>query len=217
MRMDIQDIVAQPQHHAYLIFGYEPRNESERQYEGVYAIHTEKGLGVDEVRELYEYAFQSPGKKQRKILIHTPNISPQAQNALLKIMEEVTEGTYFFLCVPRGTEILGTLRSRCYMVDISAENEGGVSEEFTQFIAATPKNRLAIVDKMWDQGESVRHGAILRLLQDFEIHLHTTITKNKEKNSENIIRCKRVVQNLRKGIYEGALHKGTVQALAFVE
>ena len=213
--MDIAEIIADPQHHAYIVFGCASEDLSAQKCVGLHTFVLDRALGIDEVRELHGYAFQASDGVQRKIVVSVPQISFQAQNALLKMMEEAEGSTCFFVCVPRGTEILSTLLSRCYVVDVGSVDE--VSEAFAEFIGASPKDRLALIDKMWGKGESVRHGAVLQLLQDFELYLHKKIVSDEAVLHEDVFRCRRVVQNLRDGIYGGALHKGTLQALAFVE
>ena len=216
--MSMQHIIKEPQHHAYIVFGYVPTDLGVGQYDGVFVVETEKGLGVGEVRELQQYAFQSTATQERKIVLSAPGISHQAQNALLKVMEEAGGGTYFFLCLPQGTDVLSTLLSRCYIV---SRNDAGLlsedqSEHFSSFINAPAKERLAILDSIWDMGEGVRHSAILQLLQDIERYIHQRIrcVDGEEKRAE-VMRYRRVTQNLRSGIYNGALHKATLQALAF--
>ncbi|MCY4577193.1 MAG: hypothetical protein OXB96_02040 [Candidatus Kaiserbacteria bacterium] len=215
--MEVQRIVQEPQHHAYLVFGYAPGDLCVEQDAGVFLLETEKGLGIDEVRELQQYAFQSDDAQDRKIVLGASNITHQAQNALLKMMEEVGGKTFFFLCLPQGTDVLGTLLSRCYIIDRDSAGSASVgqSEQFAQFIAASVKERLVLLDAIWDMGEGVRHSAILRLLQDFEQHIHQHIQRGAAEEHVSIMRCRRAVGNLRDGIYNGALHKGTLQVLAF--
>ena len=215
--MGIQHIIASPQHHAYIVFGYMPNELGVEQSEGVFVVETEKNLSIDEVRELQQYAFQSSDVHERKIVLCASGVSHQAQNALLKVMEEVGDGTYFFLCLPQGTDVLGTLLSRCYVVHRSTIDSElpHQSEHFTTFINASAKERLAVLDAIWDMGEGVRHSAILQLLQDIEQYIHQSIQSGGEKEREQIMRYRRATQNLRSGIYDGALHKGTLQVLAF--
>ena len=215
--MKITEVIAEPQHHSYIVFGYTSEELCEERCEGLFFIETDIGIGVDEIRKLHHYAFQSAATTKRKIVLSTPSISFQAQNALLKLMEETEQGTYFFLCVPQGTDILSTLLSRCYIVDKGTTHAENPSEHFNTFVSATAKERLAMIDKIWDQGESVRHSTTLRFLQDFETHIHQNITTADAKiNKTAVPKYKRVTQNLRDAIYSGALHKATLQALAFV-
>ena len=213
--MEVQRIVQEPQHHAYVVFGYTPGELCAERCEGLFVIETEKGLGVDEVRDLQQYAFQSDEAQARKIVLGAPGITHQAQNALLKMMEEVAGSTYFFLCLPQGTDVLGTLLSRCYVIDRDGIGVGEQSEQFVKFINASAKERLAMLDTIWDMGEGVRHSAVLQLLQNVEQYIHQCIQHDEGWEVESVMRFRRAVQNLRDGIYRGALHKGTLQVLAF--
>ena len=69
-----------------------------------HVITLETALGVDIVRELHRYAFQAgDGTCSRKIVISAPQVSFQAQNALLKMMEEAGERHMFLsLCSARN-------------------------------------------------------------------------------------------------------------------
>lgn len=215
--MSIRHIITEPQHHAYLVFGYVPEDLVVEQHDGVFVISMEKGLGVDEVRELQQYAFQSADARDRKIVLSASGISHQAQNALLKVMEEAGDGTYFFLCLPQGTDVLSTLLSRCYLITRSDTGSASEhhSEHFAAFVTASAKDRLAVLDAIWDMGEGTRHGAILRLLQDVERDIHQRIKRDGVGERETVMRYRRAAQNLRIGIHNGALHKATLQALAF--
>ena len=214
--MKITKIIAEPQHHAYIVFGYTPEELCANRCEGLFLIQTDTGIGVDEIRELHGYAFQATGTGNRKIILSTPSISFQAQNALLKMMEETEQGTYFFLCVPQGTEILGTLLSRCYLIDKNTSYTENLSEHFKAFVGTKAKERLVVIDKIWDQSESVRHSAVLRLLQDLENYIHQNFTAGTKEKDIDISQHRKAAQNLRNAIYKGALHKATLQVLAFI-
>lgn len=74
-----------------------------------------KSIGVDEVRKITQEANIKPFEGNRKvILIHgADRMTPQAQNALLKTIEEPPEGVYFILLTDRLEALLPTIRSRC--------------------------------------------------------------------------------------------------------
>ena len=74
------------------------------------------------------------------MLLSAPSISVQAQNALLKLLEEMRENTHFYFFLPSGTRLLETLLSRCFVVE--SVGAGEISEYFRTFISAKPKERL---------------------------------------------------------------------------
>ena len=212
----IEDILDNPQHHAYLVFGTLAESIQPRPGRGLYVARFEKSISVEEVRWLHDYAHQSVGTGTRKVVLGAPGISFQAQNALLKIIEETQQSVYFFIFLPSGTNILDTLLSRCYIIETTDGNTETASSEFEKFITASPKKRLEMIDIIWNQGESARHITILRLLQDFEKYLHRCVAGGGAKDDKHTERCRRATENFRDAIYNGALHKGTLQVLALV-
>ncbi len=70
-------------------------------------------FGIDEARELSRWAINKPISGVRKVaIILADSITHEAQNALLKVFEEPTFGTYFFVILPSGGGLLGTILSR---------------------------------------------------------------------------------------------------------
>ena len=79
---------------------------------------TSKGratIPVDDIREVIricsQYSFQ--GGNRAVIIRDAEHMTEQAQNCLLKILEEPPQNTYFFLTTAHPDKILTTVRSRC--------------------------------------------------------------------------------------------------------
>jgi hypothetical protein len=108
-------------------------------------------MSVDVVRDtLQTYASLKPLSGAKYAVISFSAANQNAQNALLKIIEEAPGGTHFFFCVDSIGHLLPTVRSRCIAVSVSRESrkksEGG--EEAIDFFKATYAERLATVEKM---------------------------------------------------------------------
>jgi hypothetical protein len=74
-------------------------------------------LGIDESRALKEMQSRKAITGSKKIFVVMVDfITREAQNALLKIFEEPTEGTHFFLIMPSVETLLPTLRSRLVVI-----------------------------------------------------------------------------------------------------
>ncbi len=70
-------------------------------------------FGIDEARELSLWAALKSISGEKKIATITAgSITHEAQNALLKVFEEPTPGTYFFVFLPNAGGVLGTVLSR---------------------------------------------------------------------------------------------------------
>lgn len=74
-----------------------------------------KSIGVDEVRHIVTEANLKPFEGDRKVIMikEAQLMTIQAQNALLKTIEEPPFGVYFILVLPNADALLPTIRSRC--------------------------------------------------------------------------------------------------------
>jgi DNA polymerase-3 subunit delta' len=84
---------------------------------------TEKNsIGIEEVRELLKHVSLKADnnyKYTRFILIKNSNLlTMDAQNAVLKQIEELPERTVFMMVTSSLDNILPTIISRCYMIDV---------------------------------------------------------------------------------------------------
>lgn len=72
-------------------------------------------IRVDDVREVIDRAAYRPFEGRRRVVIVDPAdmLMPQAQNALLKTLEEPTSSSVFILLSVRSDMLLPTVRSRC--------------------------------------------------------------------------------------------------------
>jgi len=98
-------------------------------------IRTEKlSIGVDEVRDLVRRSALTPVGRRWQILIveDADRLTEQANNALLKAIEEPTAHTVWMLCAPTSEDLLPTIRSRCRLVTLSTP----ATEEVAGFLRA---------------------------------------------------------------------------------
>ncbi|MEP9384555.1 DNA polymerase III subunit delta' [Nocardioides sp. KR10-350] len=100
----------------------------------VKVVRTDKlSLGVDDIRELVRAAALSPAGKRWQVVIveDADRLTDQANNALLKAVEEPGARTVWMLCAPTVEDVLPTIRSRCRLVTLStptAEDVAGFLE-----------------------------------------------------------------------------------------
>jgi hypothetical protein len=75
-------------------------------------------------------------------------VTGEAQNSLLKIFEEPSEGTHFFLVMPNTQVLIPTLRSRLVVVGREVVTGGSTSEVkdlAKKFILANPAERILLI------------------------------------------------------------------------
>lgn len=80
-------------------------------------------MTVDQVRDIAATAPVMPNEGRRKVyVIHDADtMNVQAQNALLKLLEEPPESAAFILCAANPELLLPTVRSRCELVRTNSD------------------------------------------------------------------------------------------------
>lgn len=110
-------------------------------------IETFGDFGIAEARRLTVRASMMPVAAPKHIfVVCVTNLTHEAQNALLKLLEEPPGRVQFYLIVPKRGLLLPTLQSRLFFVD-SPENTAttAVSQTFTDFHHASLGDRLTQV------------------------------------------------------------------------
>lgn len=138
-------------------------------------FYTEK-FGVDDARELIRKANNRPVEAEYLLLVVRTNfITLEAQNALLKVLEEPPLSTFFVFVIPYDLTVLPTLTSR---FNSQSEREMNVeqskNENFDAFVDQIYKDRLANIDQAiknkdveWQR--SIKQGLIQFLKQQKNI------------------------------------------------
>ncbi len=151
-----------------------------------------ESLGVDEARALKDKQMRAAFDGARKIFIIGANsFTHEAQNALLKTFEEPTEGTHFFIILPRAEMLLPTLRSRVLVVSgtmAGAEDETKVLAE--KFLDASLEERFSMIKKLAEKktGEVVDRELFRRTLDHIERILYTRTAGRRDDATADIFR-----------------------------
>ncbi|MBQ8448784.1 MAG: AAA family ATPase [Clostridia bacterium] len=90
----------------------------------------EKRIGIDTVRSFVSTVYLTPNELDFKMYIFddADRLTPQAQNALLKIIEEPPKRVHIFLLCRNPGALLGTVRSRVISVNMQTFDAGEVRE-----------------------------------------------------------------------------------------
>ncbi len=77
--------------------------------------HPTLKISIDQVREVEHEVSRPPveGRRRVVLILNAENLTLEAQNALLKVLEEPPEHTVFLLVSSSPTAVLPTIRSRC--------------------------------------------------------------------------------------------------------
>ncbi len=130
-------------------------------------------FGADEARELRERSsLGAIGKSPRVFIIATPGMTVEAQNALLKTLEEPSGNAMFFILVPSPGTLLPTLLSRAQRLSLPEGKPRVVEPEVDAgvFLKALPQKRLDMLKPLLEKGDDDKRdvGAILDFLSSVE-------------------------------------------------
>jgi hypothetical protein len=145
-------------HHAYGILGDKEKAKAEirdfllKELKFLTAKNADYWEGEHNVfkiadsRALNEAHLNKPVKQERKIFVIYANfITKDAQNSLLKIFEEPTPDTVFFLVLPEATGLIPTLKSRLIFGKAGGDDTESKAEDF---LNAKVGKRMEIVAKI---------------------------------------------------------------------
>ena len=81
----------------------------------VLEVDAASNRGIDNIRALRDKARYAPSEMRSKIFIidEAHQLTNEASNALLKILEEPPKNLHFCLCTTEPRAIIGTIKSRC--------------------------------------------------------------------------------------------------------
>lgn len=177
-------------HHAVLISAATPLTYSTGQWLEIPQSDQYRlpQFGIEDVRRLISDAHRRPDGEstQRILIVATEFITEEAQQALLKIIEEPPLSTRFIFIIPFGYMFLPTLESRFERVAASEEERD--TRLFSNFKIASYSERLVLIEQsVKDKNQAwqadIKYGLMLYLLQNT-----STLSTAQLKELEYIVR-----------------------------
>ena len=138
------------------------------------------------LRDWHSHKSSTNGK--RICILGAKSINREAEQSLLKMLEEPAENTHFFLVVPNALFLLETIRSRAHIVKVVNEEDKIFIKNAMKFISASPKERIDFVTEMIkeykdDEGSGNLRFNATKLINELEKILYE---KFKIKNSPDL-------------------------------
>ncbi|MCX6756390.1 MAG: hypothetical protein NTX85_03545 [Candidatus Nomurabacteria bacterium] len=163
-----------------------------------------EALDMNEGHKIKEWhSLASYKGKKRACIIGAKFINREAEQSLLKILEEPGENTHFFIIVPDVENVLPTIRSRCHVVYLDKDNK--YDSWAKKFISSTIKDRIDMIALILKSAEDADTSATIRfeaksILDSLELNLFTEFKKDtNNKNTEwvlgEIIKAKKYLRN----------------------
>ena len=135
---------------------------------------TRKEIGIDQVREVQHFANLKPyeGKCRVFIFQEASSLSPEASNALLKLLEEPPESELFILLTSSGGSIFPTILSRCQLVDLNPIALDTIAEQLQQALDTPPQEAMYLARLSKGRiGWALRAARDPQLMEDYTAEL----------------------------------------------
>src|SRR3989344_8109973 len=99
---------------------------------------TYESFNMENSSEIKDWHSKLGVTKGKRVCIIASNfINREAEQTLLKIIEEPAENTHFFLIVPDSSVLLDTIISRTHIIKIDKNQNKEIQKEVLSFIAST--------------------------------------------------------------------------------
>ena len=120
----------------------EVRGEIERQSPDVLCQIYESFM-MDDSGEIKDWHSRCGISKSKKVcIIATKFINREAEQTLLKIIEEPAINTHFFIIVPDASLLAETILSRVHLIKIKQSSDIDIQKDALRFISSSPKDRI---------------------------------------------------------------------------
>ena len=171
-------------------------------------------FGIDEARELSEKAALKPVVADRRYFVLIVDaMTMEAQNALLKTLEEPPGNAAFFFVHPAPQPLLPTMRSRAQIIDLGKIHQGVALMDAKKFLKARPAERLEMLKPLLEKGDDEKRdlGAIISFLSSLERELSRAPEKGRAAGSLHAVyRARRYIGD------RGALVKPLLEQVALL-
>jgi DNA polymerase III delta prime subunit len=173
-------------HHAYYIVGdvhtldavreFLHRQKIDTEGNADYSELTYNNFSIDDTRELTRIQEIRPTQESKKkvFVITLDSITVEAQNALLKLVEEPATYTVFFFIIPSAHILLPTVKSRMIQVDIVGGATRGDIAEAEKFLALSLAKRMeyakSLVEAVSKEKKSKQD--VIDFLSGLELTIH---------------------------------------------
>ncbi len=138
-------------------------------------VRHHRQFGIDDAQELRARASTRAIGERRVFVISAGGMTSEAQNALLKTLEEPPDNALFIFIIPAPDALLATVRSRSQIVEIERDiaDHPATDLDAVAFLETTPARRIDLLKSVLqkDDDDKYNTGAILAFLASLERHV----------------------------------------------
>lgn len=125
----------------------------------------EDKVGIEQSRKVIEHLNLKPyqGDRQAVVMVSAENLTLEAQNALLKTLEEPPGDSLILLGISSEDQLLATILSRCHLIHLkgSTTTDKNVAEKYRkkieELIESSYEKRFQYIEKLENREEFLHH------------------------------------------------------------
>jgi DNA polymerase III delta prime subunit len=181
-----------------------------------------ESLTIQNSREIKDWNSKLPTKENGKkiCLIGANFINREAEQSLLKIIEEPGKDTYFFIITPNTSILLDTIHSRTHTLKYTNEQDKELSALAKKIIDSSIKNRLEIIANFVKENKNEDSSGSLRrcsgnLLGEIEKIIYQNF-KNNTNDKKNIFVLEEIIKGKKYLNSVGASAKMILEHIALI-
>lgn len=130
-------------------------------------------LSVDDARQISTYAHLKAVGDGKFLIVRFDRAGVEAQNALLKVVEEAPGNSHFYFSTPNPGSVIPTLRSRCIVDHLSETQVSDKEYEHArEFLGLSYAERLGVVEKLVTQAQRSQDRTPIREFARALVHTH---------------------------------------------
>ncbi len=143
----------------------------------VKALDGEGSIKIETIRQAQHWLMSTPLNRSEKIMIipKAQELTEEAQNALLKTLEEPPTQAAIFLCIPHPELLLPTVISRCQEITLSGPSQTDLSTiEITEIEEALKQWSHGGLGEKWQLAAALGKSQVSasEFLDRLQIYLH---------------------------------------------
>lgn len=162
-----------------------------------------KSIGIAEVKSGIKFLHERPFSHKNKVLLvnNADKLTPDAQNALLKTLEEPPQYAILILNSKTERDLLETVISRCRRIPVTGDHQKSeATEEFVnyqQLTQASQGEKLAIAEKLAKEEKDTIIDILESWLYDARTYMKLTDSPRIQvtENIKSIIKTKDDLEN----------------------
>lgn len=142
-------------------------------------------IGIDEVKILQNELIYYPMEYdyQTGIILDAQNLTREAQNAMLKTLEESNERTIYILLADTEKKLLKTILSRCQKHHPREKGTNKIEDSIPDIVKLNLAEKFKYIEKLTESAKK-DSSAIEKFLQNLENYYRTKLTNGKKENIE---------------------------------